>query len=147
MQIPKYLIFLFLVIAFIGFLDAAYLTANHYFGIVPPCFVTQGCDTVTTSAYSKFLGIPISLLGSLFYLTVLISLFYYIDKKKDWILIKTLPILTTIGFLVSLRLIYLQVFVIKALCSYCLISATTSTILFVISLVMRRMITRPSLNI
>ncbi len=142
MQIPRFLLGVFLVIAFIGFLDASYLTASHYSGVVPPCFVTRGCDTVTTSSYSKVLGIPISLLGALYYLSIIILSLLYIDKKKEWIIGKALPIITGGSFLVSMGLLYVQAEILKAFCSYCLVSAITSTLLFIFALIMRRKLIR-----
>ena len=119
----------FILVALLGFLDAGYLTANHYLNIVPPCFVVQGCDTVTTSVYSKILGIPVSLLGALYYLSVFIGMLYYADTRKRAVL-KPIFFLTCIGFLFSLWFLYAQIFLIGALCTYCLVSAVTSTTLF-----------------
>jgi uncharacterized membrane protein len=129
------LVFAFLLIALIGFVDAVYLTASHYSGITPPCFITQGCDVVTTSAYSKILGVPVALLGVVFYLTNLILALIFLDKKTVSIP-KILPWFTAIGFLSTLWFLYAQLFIIKSLCSYCLISAATSTLLFILAIFM-----------
>jgi len=128
--ISKYTISFFFIVAFVGFVDAAYLTLNHFVGIVPPCFITQGCDVVTTSVYSKILGIPVSLLGSLYYLFMLVLMLYYIDKE-DARAFKVMALMSVIGFLFSLWFVYVQVFIINSLCSYCLVSAFTSTLLLI----------------
>lgn len=127
--IPRSIKITFLIVALLGFIDAGYLTANHYFNITPPCFVVQGCDTVTTSSYSKIVGIPVALLGALYYLTAFIVMLYYADTRKR-VVLKPLASATIIGFAFSLWFIYAQLFLIKALCTYCLLSAFTSTILF-----------------
>ncbi len=133
----KILFGIFLIIAFIGFVDALYLTINYYSNSIPPCFVAQGCDVVTTSQYAKLLGIPIALLGTLYYLLIFALGLYYLDKKSLAVL-KILPVITAVGFIFSLYLVYLQLFVLKALCIYCLFSAGSSTALFIISLFLKK---------
>lgn len=133
MKIPRPFIIAFLFIAFIGFVDAIFLAANHYLEAVPPCYIVQGCETVTTSSYSKIFAIPVSLIGSMHYLGLIVLSLFYIDKKKSW----TLPVLfvgTSVGFIMSLWFLYVQLFIIKELCMYCLISGFTSSVLFLISL-------------
>lgn len=140
-KIPDWLIWAFVVVSFFGFLDATYLTVVHYAGLNIGCIITTGCDTVTTSPYSEIFGVPLALLGALFYFTVFLSSLMYIDKRTPAILF-FLPLLGLAGFLTSIYLIYLQIFVIKALCFYCLLSAVTSTILFILGAILFRRLTR-----
>lgn len=129
-SIPAWVLTSIFIIAFLGFLDATFLVGEHYLHMVPPCFIVQGCDTVTTSAYSKIAGIPVSVLGMLYYVTVLTLAMYYADKKKKSTLL-LLHGITILGFGMSLWFLFAQAFIIKAWCMYCLFSATTSTLLFV----------------
>ncbi len=123
--------YLFLVLSLLGFLDAAYLTLEHYRGVVPPCSVVQGCEQVTTSGYSMIFGIPVALLGALYYLIILLFSIAYLDTQNDrWL--RQAAFFTPLGFLASLWFIYLQAVIIRAWCLYCIGSATTSTLLFVI---------------
>lgn len=124
----KYII-VFFIVAGLGFGDAMFLSIEHYRGEIPPCSLTGGCETVTTSEYSKIMGIPVAYTGVLYYLGILLLLVLYVDLKKV-IFVKAIFIFTAIGFLGSLYFTFLQFFVIKALCPYCLFSALTSTILF-----------------
>ncbi|MEX2054472.1 MAG: vitamin K epoxide reductase family protein [Candidatus Colwellbacteria bacterium] len=123
------------IFSFGGLLDAAYLTFKHFEGGEVACGVIPGaeCDLVLGSIYSQFMGIPLALIGILYYLTVLILSAVYLKSKKDQ-LMQLLAPLTASGFLVSLYLIYLQIFAIGAFCSFCLISAFTSTALFGIAM-------------
>ncbi|MDP3902252.1 MAG: vitamin K epoxide reductase family protein [bacterium] len=120
---------IFLIISALGFLDAAYLAIDHYRGNIPPCTI-QGCEIVLTSAQSKIAGVPVALLGALYYFTLLILSIAYLDKKNE-ALIKIASKLTPLGFVASLYFVYLQFFTIKAICQYCMVSATTSTLLFI----------------
>lgn len=121
------------VVSFIGFADAAYLTIQHYNQGILPCVIFKGCDQVLTSSYAKVLGIPISLIGAVYYLTILISALLFLDTKNPKALL-VLGYLPVAGLAVSLGLVYLQLFVIKAVCFYCMFSAISSTILFIFGL-------------
>jgi len=113
----------------LGFLDAGYLTANHYFGAPLTCIIVHGCDTVTTSAYSQILGIPVALLGTLYYLTIFLLIVAYFDIHKR-IFFDLARLCTVAGFLFSLWFLYVQAFILNSYCIYCLGSITTSTLLF-----------------
>ncbi|OGI83665.1 hypothetical protein A2997_02420 [Candidatus Nomurabacteria bacterium RIFCSPLOWO2_01_FULL_36_10b] len=118
-----------LIISAIGFADATYLTVEHYSGGIPPC-TTDGCEVVLTSEYSEVAGIPVSLLGSFYYLAfIILSVAYLTSGNKK--IIKYASYGTIVGFVMSLFLVFLMLFVIKSICQYCIVSAGTSTILFV----------------
>jgi len=121
------------VLSFLGLLDSSYLAAKHYSGEIPPCAILQGCDIVTTSQYAEVGGVSVALLGVIYYLIVFISSIALLDSRKDS-LAKLLSRFVIIGFLASLWLIFLQVFIIKAFCLYCLFSAFTSVSIFVIGM-------------
>lgn len=131
--LPNWLIFGLIGISFIGFLDASYLTIAHYTGATLNCSILKGCEQVTNSPYSVILNVPVALLGSLYYLTVLILSLLYFDTKNASIL-KIIAPFTLLGFAASVWFVYLQFFVIKALCQYCMVSALTSTLLFVLGI-------------
>ena len=119
----------FLIVSFIGFLDSSYLTVQHYRGEPPSCAIFTGCETVASSKYAVVGPIPLALLGLLYYLAIFILTVAYFDTKKERLLLLA-ALLTIAGFLASLYFVYLQLFVIKAICLYCIISAVSSTILF-----------------
>lgn len=131
--LPKWLILGFILVSFLGFLDASYLTINHYSGTTPDCTLIAGCGEVTTSKYATILNIPVALLGMFYYLTVLITSLLYFDTKNSKIIRIFLP-LTSVGFLASAWFVAAQIFIIKSICQYCMLSALTSTILFIFGL-------------
>lgn len=122
---------LFLIISLLGFLDASYLAIEHYQGKVPPCTIVIGCEIVTTSRYSVVWSIPVALLGSLYYLSIFVLTLVYFETKNNKLL-KFIAQYTIIGFLASLWFMYAQFFILRALCIYCVGSAITSTLLFII---------------
>ena len=121
---------LFLSIA--GFFDAAYLTILHYQNAIPPCAIAKGCETVLTSQFSTILAIPISLIGSLYFL-VLIFLILLITQKEPKKFFAYFKLLAILGVIVSIVLIYIQAFILNAFCQYCLLSEAIIFAIFLLS--------------
>ena len=144
--ISNSVIIFFAIVSLIGLADTFFVTINHYKGVIPPCTLLNGCETVLTSKYSEIFGVPIALFGALFYGIVFLSALAYLKTKNNKIIIVFL-ILTALAFLMSLFFIYLQFFVIKAVCEYCLTSAAASTILFATSVFMARRVAESDSNI
>lgn len=133
-QLHKWLISI-LVLSFAGFLDAVYLTIHHYLNGSIPCILLKGCDIVTKSSYSVILGVPVALLGALYYLTVIVLAVIYLDREWK----SSLPLIklsVSIGFIFSLWFLYVQAFILHSFCLYCIASAAITTTLFILSLFM-----------
>ncbi len=124
----------FLVLALLGFADATYLTLKHYSGTPITCSLTHGCDIVTSSAYSEIFGIPVALLGALYYLSVILLSIFVLDRKNPKIL-RLISHFTWVGLGASVYFIIVQAFILNAWCQYCIGSAITSTSLFVVGMV------------
>ena len=114
-------------------MDADYITVKHYLGVPLTCSVFEGCEKVTTSQYAAIGGIPVALFGAVYYLSILVLTILYLDTEKVWA-IRLISRFSVVGFLVSLWFIYLQLFVIKAICFYCVVSAITSTSIFIVGM-------------
>jgi len=131
--IPKWIPILFLVGGFIGFIDSAYLSVLHYKNVIPPCSILRECETVLTSQYATIFGVPNALLGVFYYLVVVVLSVLYFDTKQVKYLITAMGAII-LGFIFTLWFLYLQAFVIKAFCEYCLLSAGVTATLFAIVL-------------
>jgi uncharacterized membrane protein len=130
----KFLSIVCLLLSFLGFLDSTYLTIIHYKNIAAPCSITHGCETVLTSQYATIGPIPIALIGSLFYVTVMILLGLKIINSQLYALRPlpyALPILISASLLVSMVLLYLQAFVLHAFCQFCLGVEAINILLFI----------------
>ena len=127
---PRWLTIIFLIFALIGFSDASYLTITHYQNIDAPCPVTQGCDRVLESQYATLtFNVPVALTGAIYYGILLALIMMYLhNRDTDTLLLAARG--TIVGLLASLWFVYLQLFVIHAICIYCMLSAISSTILF-----------------
>lgn len=131
-RIPNGIVIAFLVLSFIGFIDAGFLTIEHFRGSVPPCNIASGCEAVTTSAYSQIFGIPVALGGAIYYLAVFILSLAYLDRRNPR-LFNIAALLTIFGFLFSAWFVFVQLVLLKAICEWCMYSALTSTTLFILS--------------
>lgn len=136
-QVPKWLLVGIAIAAFAGFLDSSYLTVQHYRGAAVPCSIVEGCEEVLNSPYSEWKGMPVSLFGAVYYLAVFVLLAVFFDSGRTKIL-SFLARFAAVGLLASLYFLYLQLFVIGAVCLYCLGSATTSVLLFVLGILLVR---------
>jgi len=101
-----------LLLSLAGFFDSAYLTILHYKNVIPPCAIAKGCETVLTSRFSVFFGIPIALIGSLFFLALIFLLLLGFSKY--------FKLLISLGVVASVILFSIQAFVLRAFCQYCL---------------------------
>lgn len=124
--------FLFLGLAIVGFTDATWLTVKHFTQTIVPCSLTHGCELVTNSVYSTILGVPVALLGSIFYFTMIAGTFIALESGNKKIF-RYVTRLTIAGFLASLWFVAAQIFIIHAICQWCMGSAITSTLLFTLS--------------
>jgi uncharacterized membrane protein len=129
-------------VALIGLGDAIYLTVEHLSGRSAQCLVTTGCSKVLSSPYASPGGIPLAVFGALAYFTVFslatLAAFGYRQVERF------LAVIIATMFLTTLVLLYLQAFVIREFCDYCLLSAFLIFTLTIITGALRFF--RPSLE-
>ena len=131
-------------VALVGLADAAYLTVEHMSGQSVRCMVVSGCDEVLQSSYATVAGgVPVSAVGLAAYFTAFslatLAAFGYDGARK------LLTPLVAVMFLATLWFLYLQAFVIRAFCTYCLISAAVTTTLTLLVLARRFLSSRQRL--
>jgi uncharacterized membrane protein len=108
-----------LALAVLGVLISAYLTWTHFAGLTPVCTGSgEGCKTVQSSRYASLLGIPVALLGLIAYGGLIFSTVLW---RETGIYLGF--VISLVGTLFSAYLTYLEIFVIGALCQWCLASA------------------------
>ena len=120
-------------VALVGLADACYLTVEHLSGRSVRCMIVSGCDEVLQSSYATVAGqIPVAALGAVAYVTVFslatLALFGYAGARR------LVPAVVAAMFLATLWFVYLQAFVIRAFCVYCLLSAGVTTVLTLLTL-------------
>lgn len=120
---------IFFILSILGLSDAGYLTVKYYTHTPLGCSLIKGCDIVTRSEYAVFLGVPVALFGAMYYAAIAGLSLAYLKTKRHALMAWAMAV-TPIGFAASLWFIYLQLFVIGAICVYCIGSALISTALF-----------------
>lgn len=122
-------------LSLLGLADALYLTVEHVTGQSVKCTIISGCSEVLSSPYAVVAGIPLAALGAAAYFTVfsLATLAAFGYRAAGTLLT---PLIAAM-FFVSIWLIYLQAFVIREFCQYCLFSAAITTALLVVVIVGR----------
>ena len=123
-------------VSLIGLVDSIYLTVEHLSGRSVQCTIVKGCSEVLSSPYASVRGMPLALIGAIAYFIVFslgtLAAFGYKSTAR------LLPIVVGIMFLTTLWLFYLQAFVIKAFCQFCLLSALVTLVLTVLVVFARR---------
>ena len=106
-------------LAVVGLLISAYLTWVHYAGVAPVCVGgSGGCETVQSSSYATILGVPVAVVGLVGYSGLLLS-----ASLRGEVGIYLGFLVALVGALFSAYLTYLELFVIHAICEWCVASA------------------------
>ncbi|PJE63799.1 hypothetical protein COU89_01335 [Candidatus Roizmanbacteria bacterium CG10_big_fil_rev_8_21_14_0_10_45_7] len=116
-------------LSIVGIILALYLA---YSFLVPEpikvCTINASinCDPVTKGSLALFYGIPVSFIGLLGYITILVASLKRMTKL-------TLG-MTTFGMLFCLRLTILEIFVERIICPVCVLCQLIMAVVFVLSL-------------
>lgn len=127
-------------IALVGLFVALYLALYKAGAIGTLACGSGGCETVQLSHWSVFLGLPVATWGVGYYALVFGLAFAgvqvrWADSRR---LALAMLLLTGWGVIYSAWLTYLELFVIRAICRWCVVSAVIALILFVLTLLDRR---------
>jgi uncharacterized membrane protein len=122
-------------LALIGVFVALYLTLYKLGMIGTLSCGTGGCERVNTSHWAQFLGIPVAVWGLGFYIVTFVLAFASTTPRLAGHagLSALLTLICGAGVLFSAWLTYLELFVIHAICRYCVASAIIVLLMFVIS--------------
>ena len=120
-------------LSLIGLADSIYLT---YVKLAASgvCVAFADCETVNNSIYSQINGIPIAALGAVAYVIMLVVLL--LESQIDFLEFNGPLIilgLSLFGVLYSAYLTYLEIYVIRAICPFCVVSAVVLVFMLVLS--------------
>lgn len=123
-------------VAVAGLAIALYLAYAKLSGGSPYCGPLRTCETVQESPYSEFMGIPVSLLGAGYMATALglVAAWRRFGRPALFVLYG----LGLAGLLVVVYLTYLELFVIEAICPWCVAFAACVVTLFVLTMLALR---------
>src|SRR5262245_4574906 len=122
-------------LALVGCFVALYLWL-HALGVGGPLKCgTGGCDTVQTSRWAVVLGFPVALYGVVGYFVILVVAVAalrpaaLVQRKWNVVLVG----LASVGVLFTIYLTYLELFVIHAICRWCVGSAVIITAIWIVA--------------
>lgn len=116
-------------LAIAGIGVATYIAIAEGGGGSPKCLVGGGgCETVAESRYSELAGVSVAVIGIVGYAILLIAAIVPGDVGRFG---GFLTALIGVGF--SLYLTYLELFVIEAICQWCVASAVLMTLSLVVA--------------
>ena len=123
-------------LALAGILISTYLTL-YKLGVIGELTCSIGsCETVNTSRWSVFLGIPVAAWGLVFYIDVfVIALVGTMPRFENEPLISVVLVAqAVIGVIFSAWLTYLELGVIHAICIWCVTSAAIVAAISLVSI-------------
>jgi uncharacterized membrane protein len=123
-------------LALAGIFISIYLTL-YKLGVIGELSCTIGsCETVNTSRWATFLGLPVAAWGLFFYLDVfVVALAGTMPRLENEPLVSTVLVgEAAIGVLFSAWLTYLELAVIHAICIWCVTSAMIVLFIFLVSI-------------
>jgi uncharacterized membrane protein len=123
-------------LALVGLFVALYLWLHALgFGGAIKCGASGGCEVVQTSQWAVFLGLPVAFYGVAGYFALLavaiLGLRPAALPDRTWSVL--LAGLASAGFLFTVYLTYLELFVIHAICRWCIGSAVIITAIWIVS--------------
>ena len=127
-----------LILSLLGVANAIYLTIIKYANNPQLCIQGVGnCWSVNISRYSELFGIPVALLGAITFSFLTVAIWLE-NSKHSW---SKLTIyfefgVSLFGVMFSAYLTYIELFVIKAVCPFCVLSAIIILLIWLRSLVL-----------
>lgn len=127
----------------LGVSISGYLVAKRFTGGSLACTRWAQCDVVNNSVYSQLYGVPVSVIGLAGYLLLLMlavaALWTAGRTQRRTLLLSFVLALGGVGF--SIYLTYLEIYVIEALCAWCVASAVVIALLAIVTAVASRLTT------
>ena len=115
-------------LAFIGLVISIYLLYAQKTNKKTACIIGK-CDIVIGSKYAKTFGMENTIFGVIYYAVLLVTAFFGIPVPYELMLLATASVA-----LYSVYLSYLQFFVIKEFCDYCMVVNLSNWIILAIVL-------------
>jgi uncharacterized membrane protein len=107
---------------------------------------TGGCEAVQQSPWSRFLGVEVSLIGLVGYALLFVGALMSLQSPPRAWTARALTGLAAGGVLFTAYLTALELFVIRAICRWCVGSAAIIVSVLVLALLGRRDVTEPRVD-
>jgi uncharacterized membrane protein len=121
-----------LVVSAVGIGVASYLTYVHYQPAALICTGSGGCETVQDSKYAVLAGIPVAMFGLAAWIAVLVLTIWNSELART-----LTAALALAGLAFAAYLVILQLFVIDAICIWCMANDVVLMPIFVVLALLR----------
>jgi uncharacterized membrane protein len=124
---------IFILLVVIGLVVAGYLAYIETTQSLAVCGPVGDCNTVQGSDYATILGVPIAVLGLINYIAIGLLWFMQnrVQEEQHQLVWLGLMGLTFVGVIFSIYLTALELFIIRAVCAWCLTSAVVTALLLI----------------
>lgn len=133
------LIVVLFILALLGTADSVYLAQSAMSDTPLVCDIDglDDCNVVAQSPYSKLLGIPLGAYGVVFYVVSIVALLAIVfAPRRLWY--RVLVGVSVLGALMSIVFLGIQLFLIQAICVYCIASAIITFLMAPLSLLLSK---------
>jgi len=120
-------------VAAVGIAVSAYLTWVHYSGSLALCVGVGGCETVQASRYADVGPLPVAALGLAGFTAIAAVAAARLRPDPPTWTLTALFTMALAGTLYAAYLTYLELFVIGAVCPWCLTVALSSALVLILT--------------
>jgi len=134
--VPNWLPWATTIASLAGLADSIYLTIAHYTTpklLACPHVSILNCGKVTTSVYSSILGVPLAVLGLLFFIAVVPLQLPQAWRIKHPLIVWGRLAMASSGIVMIFWLVYVELFKLNAICVYCTAVHIITLILFALT--------------
>lgn len=119
-----------------GIGTSAYLTYSHYADKATVCAGVGSCEFVQTSSYSKMAGVPVPLMGLLFFVALIsLSVMQLVKRGPEDEWAKPAAFSLALGGTAFVSyLTFVELFVIDAICVWCVGTAIITAACFAVTI-------------
>jgi len=118
-----------MIAAAIGLMISLYLLSVHWGWGQIVCLDLGDCEVVNMSSYAELLGIPVALLGAFTYVALLVTATLIWRQLYEDLASLVQFFLAAIGVAFSVYLTCIELFVLRAICPWCVLSAILITLI------------------
>jgi len=118
-----------MIAAAIGLMISLYLLSVHWGWWQIVCLDLGDCEVVNMSSYAELLGIPVALLGAFTYVSLLVTAMLSWRQFYEDLASLVQFFLAAVGVAFSAYLTYIEIFVLRAICPWCVLSALLITLI------------------
>ena len=119
------------ILVVVGIVVAGYLSYTYTSGSSIVCGPVGDCEGVRASAYAGVMGIPVPVIGLVSFIVygVLLAGRLRLAGNLSYLAMLGMIVVAVAGLIFSWYLTYVELFVIRAVCTWCLASAFVITVL------------------